>query len=87
MADLHFEHEESLTRAEAAKRLRALAKAVADGDEVELGSSGTRLTVAGPDKVSIEVEVEIEGEDSEVEIELKWSLPKRGGGASGKTTG
>jgi amphi-Trp domain-containing protein len=41
MSDLELERKESMTRAEAAKRLSAFAEALASGDKIELDLGGT----------------------------------------------
>jgi len=73
MSDVEISRTESLTRHEAARRLSALADALADGGhvEIELGASKVKLHV--PDHVRCEVEVEVDGDEVEFEVELKWS--------------
>jgi amphi-Trp domain-containing protein len=73
MSDVEISRTESLTRHEAARRLNALADALAgDGRvEVELGASMVKLHV--PDHVRCEVEVEVDGDEVELEVELTWS--------------
>ncbi|MCP3423506.1 amphi-Trp domain-containing protein [Nocardioides pinisoli] len=68
-----FEMDETqtMTREEAAARLRALADSLAKHNSVEFSRAGGRVTVAVPDEVRLKVEVEL-GEDNEVEIELTW---------------
>jgi amphi-Trp domain-containing protein len=79
VSDLELERKESMTRAEAAKRLSAFAEALASGDEVELDLGGTLLKMHVADDVRAEFEVEIDGDEAEVEIELHWSMaPGRG---------
>jgi amphi-Trp domain-containing protein len=60
-----------VSREEAAKRLRALADALARHNSVEFERNGHRITVEVPDEVELSVEVEI-GEENELEIELSW---------------
>ena len=62
---------QTMTREEAAARLRALADSLAKHNSVEFTREGGRVTVAVPDEVNLKVEVEL-GEDNEVEIELTW---------------
>jgi amphi-Trp domain-containing protein len=73
MSDVEISRKESLTRHEAARRLSALADALAGGGrvEVELGASTVKLHV--PDHVRCEVEVEVDGDEVELEVEFKWS--------------
>ena len=68
-----FEMDETrtMTREEAAARLRDLADSLAKHNSVEFARDGGRITVAVPDEVNLKVEVEL-GESSEVEIELTW---------------
>jgi amphi-Trp domain-containing protein len=68
-----FEMDETqtMTREEAAARLRALADSLAKHNSVELTRQGSRVTVAVPDEVQLKVEVEL-GDDNEIEIELTW---------------
>ena len=62
---------QTMTREEAAARLRALADSLAKHNSVEFSREGGRVTVAVPDEVQLKVEVEL-GDDSEIEIELTW---------------
>ncbi|MCY4725239.1 amphi-Trp domain-containing protein [Nocardioides sp. STR2] len=68
-----FEMDETQTmsREEAAARLRALADSLAKHNSVEFSREGGRVTVAVPDEVRLKVEVEL-GDDNEIEIELTW---------------
>jgi amphi-Trp domain-containing protein len=68
-----FEMDETrtMTREEAAGRLRALADSLAKHNSVEFSRDGGRVTVAVPDEVRLKVEVEL-GSDNEIEIELTW---------------
>ena len=61
----------TMTREEAATRLRALADSLAKHNSVEFSREGGRVTVAVPDEVRLKVEVEL-GDDNEIEIELTW---------------
>lgn len=68
-----FEMDETRTmsREEAAARLRALADSLAKHNSVEFTREGGRVTVSVPDEVNLKVEVEL-GDDNEIEIELTW---------------
>jgi amphi-Trp domain-containing protein len=68
-----FEMDETqtMTREEAAARLRALADSLAKHNSVEFSREGGRVTVAVPEEVRLKVEVEL-GDDNEIEIELTW---------------
>ena len=61
----------TMTREEAAAKLRDLADSLAKHNSVEFARDGGRITVAVPDQVNLTVEVEV-GESNEVEIELSW---------------
>ncbi len=76
MSDVEVKRAELLTRAEAARRLAALAAALADGEKVELALGASTLKVHVPDQVRCEIEIEIEDDEVELELELKWSLAK-----------
>ena len=62
---------ETVTREEAAARLRDLADALARHNEVEFVRGDHRITVDVPDRVQLKVELEI-GDEGELEIELNW---------------
>jgi amphi-Trp domain-containing protein len=68
-----FDMDETVTmsREEAATRLRALADSLSKHNSVEFARDGGRITVSVPDQVRLKVEVEL-GDDNEVEIELTW---------------
>ncbi|MGB3440878.1 MAG: amphi-Trp domain-containing protein [Actinophytocola sp.] len=76
MSDIEVKREETLTRAEAAKRLAALAEGLADGGAVEFALGASTVKVHVPDKVRVEVEIEIDGDEVELEVELKWHTGK-----------
>ncbi|SEC53867.1 amphi-Trp domain-containing protein [Nocardioides exalbidus] len=61
----------TMSREEAAARLRALADSLAKHNSVEFARDGGRITVSVPEQVNLKVEVEL-GDDNEVEIELTW---------------
>ncbi len=62
---------QTMTREEAAARLRDLADSLSKHNSVEFSREGGRVTVAVPDEVRLKVEVEL-GDDNEIEIELTW---------------
>ena len=75
MADVEFEHSQSLSRADAAKLLASLAEALGGGEEhahLRLGDSTVKVRV--PEHVHAEVEVEVDGNELELEVELRWPL-------------
>lgn len=63
---------ETLSREDAAARLRALADALAQNNEVEFERGGMRITVHVPDQVDLKLEIEVGDEESELEVELTW---------------
>lgn len=63
---------ERLSREDAAARLRALADALAQNNEVVFERGGMRITVHVPDQVDLKLEVEVGDEESELEVELTW---------------
>jgi len=73
MKDLKFEQKSSLSRAEAADRLDALAAALRGGGEAELDLGPGTLSLRVPDDLRTEMEVEIGDGEVELEIEFKWS--------------
>ena len=75
MADVRFERKKSLSRADAAIWLTALAKGFTHGGDVVLPvGDGGAVTLLLPDEVRAEFEVEIKGDEVEVELEFTWSL-------------
>jgi amphi-Trp domain-containing protein len=73
MDSFEVERRETLTREEAATRLRRIATLLSGSDEeVEFERGGMKFKVAVPDRVEWKVELELDDEGSELEIELKW---------------
>ncbi len=73
MSDIELTRKQTLSRQEAAERLRAFADALDDGGRVELELGGGTLKIHVPDQVRTEFEVEVDGDEIELELELKWS--------------
>ena len=73
MADelLEITEKETLSREDAAARLRVLADQLARHNQIQLVRDGVRLTAKVPDQVEVKVEAEL-GEESEIEIEISW---------------
>ncbi|MFN8160565.1 MAG: amphi-Trp domain-containing protein [Solirubrobacterales bacterium] len=67
-----IEQKETLSREEAAERLRGLADMLARHNDVEFEREGMKITVHIPDEVRMKVELEVETDERELEIELKW---------------
>jgi amphi-Trp domain-containing protein len=73
MNGFEVERRETLTREEAATRLRRIANLLSgSGDEAEFERGGMKFKVAVPDQVEWKVELELDDKESELEIELKW---------------
>jgi amphi-Trp domain-containing protein len=73
MDTFEVERRETLTREEAATRLRRIANLLSGaGEEVKFDREGMRFKVAIPERVEWKVEFETGGEENELEIELKW---------------
>ena len=66
-----IDNTQTMSREEAANRLRDVADALSRHNSVEFLRAGHRITVDIPDQVQLKVEVEI-GESGELEIELNW---------------
>jgi amphi-Trp domain-containing protein len=82
MSDMKVELKKSLTRQQAADRLSALARALAEGGKVDLEVGDTTVSLRVPDEVRSEFEVEVDGDELELEIELKWSMARAEGSAA-----
>lgn len=73
MDTFEVEQGETLTREEAATRLRRIANLLSGaGEEVKFDRGGTSFKIAIPERVNWKVEFELDEEESELEIELKW---------------
>jgi amphi-Trp domain-containing protein len=75
MSDVEAEVREkgTLSRKEAAARLREIAQALGAGEEFELKHGGEKLEFDVPDELSFEFEIETEDGETELELEIKWS--------------
>lgn len=73
MADELFEHEteQTMTREQAAQRLREIADQLSRHNEVRVDFEGRPVVAQVPDRVEIEVELEL-GDESELEISISW---------------
>ena len=73
MDTFEVEKRETLTRDEAATRLRRIANLLSgSGEEVNFDRNEMKFKIAIPDHVQWKVELEINEKESELEIELKW---------------
>ena len=73
MADELFEHEteQTMTREQAAQRLREIADQLSRHNEVRVDFEGRPVVAQVPDRVEFEVELEL-GDESELEISISW---------------
>ena len=62
----------TLSREEAASRLRAIADELASGNDIVLERDHLRFVARVPDEVALKIEFEIEEDGAEFEIELTW---------------
>jgi amphi-Trp domain-containing protein len=69
---LEIEQRETLRREEVARRLHALADALARHNEIEFDRGGVHFRLKVPDEVRVKVEVEVGEDETELEIELAW---------------
>jgi amphi-Trp domain-containing protein len=69
---LEIEQKETLSREEAAARLKAFAEKLAKNNDIEFERGGMQIKVHVPDEVQLKVELELETEERELEIELTW---------------
>jgi amphi-Trp domain-containing protein len=73
MDTFEVEQRETLTRDEAATRLRRIANLLSgSGEEVNFDRNEIKFKVAIPNEIDWKVEFELDGEGSELEIELRW---------------
>lgn len=75
MGDELYEHEseQTMTREQAAAKLRQLADDLSRHNEVRVNQGDRELSVAVPAMVDLEIEVEVEpGKKSELEITISW---------------
>ena len=73
MNAFEVERRETISRREAATRLRRIATLLSgDGDEIKFERDEMKFKVAIPDQVQWKVELELDDDENELEIELKW---------------
>jgi amphi-Trp domain-containing protein len=73
MESFEIEQQETVTRQEAATRLRRIANLLSgDEDEAVFERGGMRFEVRLPDELDFKVELEMGTDERELEIELKW---------------
>jgi len=69
---LELETKETMSREEAAARLRDFADTLARNNDIEFERGGMKIKVHVPDEIQVKVELELETEERELEIELSW---------------
>ena len=73
MDNFEVEKRETLSRDEAATRLRRIANLLSGAEEeVNFERDEMKFKVAIPDHIEWKVELEMDDKESELEIELKW---------------
>jgi amphi-Trp domain-containing protein len=69
---LEIERKETMSREEAAARLRAFADKLSRNNDIEFDRGGMHFKIHVPDEVQVKVELELESDEREMEIELTW---------------
>jgi amphi-Trp domain-containing protein len=69
---LEIEQQETLSREEAAARLKTFAEKLAKNNDIEFERGGMHMKIHVPDEVQLKVELELETDENELEIELTW---------------
>jgi len=69
---LEIEQKETLSREEAAARLKRFAEMLSKNNDLEFERGGMQIKVHVPDEVHLKVELELETDERELEIELTW---------------
>jgi amphi-Trp domain-containing protein len=69
---LEIEQKETMSREEAADRLRSFADKLARNNDIEFDRGGMHFKIHVPDEVHVKVELELESDEREMEIELTW---------------
>jgi amphi-Trp domain-containing protein len=69
---MELKEKRTLSREDAAARLREIADELASGNDVILERGELRFVARVPDEVRLKIEFEISDEETEFEIELTW---------------
>jgi amphi-Trp domain-containing protein len=69
---LEFSAAASMSREEAARRLRRIADMLERHNGLEFEREGLRYEVVVPDQVVLDVELELGDDGNELEIEISW---------------
>lgn len=72
MEIFEMEQKQTLSREQAAARIRAFAEKLAQNNDIEFERGGVSFKVHVPDEVQLKVELELESDENEMEIELTW---------------
>jgi amphi-Trp domain-containing protein len=70
--ELEIKEKSSMSREQAAGRLRAIADELASGNGIVLEREGLRFVAKVPDEVALKIEFEVDDDETEFEIELTW---------------
>jgi amphi-Trp domain-containing protein len=70
--ELELKERSTMSREDAAARLRAIADELASGNDIILERGGARFVAKVPDEVALKIEFEVEDEKTEFEIEMTW---------------
>jgi amphi-Trp domain-containing protein len=70
--ELELKERSTMSREDAAARLRAIADELASGNDIILERGEARFVAKVPDEVALKIEFEVEDDKTEFEIELTW---------------
>jgi amphi-Trp domain-containing protein len=70
--ELELKEKSTMSREDAAGRLRAIADELASGNDIILERGAARFVAKVPDEVALKIEFEVEDDKTEFEIELTW---------------
>jgi amphi-Trp domain-containing protein len=70
--ELELKERSTMSREDAAARLRAIADELASGNDIILERGGATFVAKVPDEVALKIEFEVEDDKTEFEIELTW---------------
>jgi amphi-Trp domain-containing protein len=70
--ELELKERSTMSREDAAARLRAIADELASGNDIIIERGEARFVAKVPDEIALKIEFEVEDEKTEFEIELTW---------------
>jgi amphi-Trp domain-containing protein len=70
--ELELKERSTMSREDAAARLRAIADELASGNDIIIERDAARFVAKVPDEVALKIEYEVEDDKTEFEIELTW---------------